>query len=75
MKKLSASLALCEGIHRSPVDFPHKGPVKRAFKISLALVWQTFELTATLSVIWGAVGSCDVTVMEKKLRVNAVVLA
>ena len=31
MEALSASLALCDGIHRSPIHFPHKGTGMRSF--------------------------------------------
>ena len=36
--KVSVLLALCEGIHRPPMDSPHKGPVTRALMFYLMLV-------------------------------------
>ena len=35
IKTYSALLAICEGNHRSPVDFPHKGQWRRALTFSL----------------------------------------
>ena len=34
MKTLSTLLALCEGIHQSPVDSLHEGPVMQTFDIN-----------------------------------------
>ena len=46
METFSALLAIYEGywtfvkeIHRSPVDFPHKGPVTWTFDVTSLLVW------------------------------------
>ena len=33
METFSALLAICAGIHRSPVNSPHKGPVTRSFDV------------------------------------------
>ena len=47
MEAFSALLALYEGIHRSPVDSHHKGPVTRifdvSFDVSLNSVKQTIQ--------------------------------
>ena len=42
MEMLSASLAFVRGIHRSPMDFPHKGPVMRGFDIFFAITTKNF---------------------------------
>ena len=39
MEKFSALLAICAGIHRSPVNSPHKGQWRRALMFSLICVW------------------------------------
>ena len=43
MEMLSACCTLCEGIHRSPVDSHHKGPVMHSFNVffhvSLTTCW------------------------------------
>ena len=39
MKTFSASLALCEGIHRWSVDSPHKGWWRRVLVFSLICAW------------------------------------
>ena len=36
---LSALLAFVRGIHRSPVNFPHKGQWRRALRFSLICAW------------------------------------
>ena len=50
MEIFSALLALCEGIHRLPVDFPHTGPATQSFDVFLCTPEQTVEL----AVIWKA---------------------
>ena len=39
METFSALLALCEGIQRSPVDFPHNGQWRGALMLSLICTW------------------------------------
>ena len=39
METFSALLALCAGIHRSPVNSPHKGQWRGALMFSLICVW------------------------------------
>ena len=39
MEIFSALLALCGGIHRSPVNFPHKGQWRAALVFSLICAW------------------------------------
>ena len=39
METFSALLALCEGIHWSPVDSPHKGQWREALIFSLICAW------------------------------------
>ena len=39
METFSAFLVLCEGIHRSPVDSPHKGWRRGALMFSLICAW------------------------------------
>ena len=39
MEKLSALVALCEGLRRSPVESPHKWSLMRSFDNSFWLVW------------------------------------
>ena len=39
MEKFSALLALCVGIHRSPVNSPHKGQWRGALMFSLNCTW------------------------------------
>ena len=39
METFSALLALCQGIHRSPVNSPHKDQWRRALKFSLICAW------------------------------------
>ena len=39
MKTFSALLAICAGIHRSPVNSPHKGQWRGALIFSLICVW------------------------------------
>ena len=40
METFSALLALCVGIHRSPVNSPHKGQWRGALMFSLICVWR-----------------------------------
>ena len=39
METFSALLAICAGIHRSPVNSPHRGQWRRALMFSLICVW------------------------------------
>ena len=39
MEPFSALLAICAGIHRSPLNSPHKGQWRRALVFSLICVW------------------------------------
>ena len=39
METFSALLAICAGIHRSPVNSPHEGQWRGALKFSLICVW------------------------------------
>ena len=39
METFSALLALCAGIHRSPVNSPHKGQWRGTFMFSLICAW------------------------------------
>ena len=39
MKKKSALLAICGGIHWSPVNYPHKGQCRGALMVSLICAW------------------------------------
>ena len=50
METLSALLALCGGIYKSPVDPPHKGPVKSSFDAFLAWTswWTNSQITGDL---------------------------
>ena len=48
---------LCKGIHRSSVDSPHKGPVKRNF-FSLLFIFSFHDLMALVSMLWYIV-SCN----------------
>ena len=47
-------LALCEGIHRSPGDSPHKGQWRVALIISLRRTGQMVEQIFKMAVIWDA---------------------
>ena len=48
METFSALLAICEGIHRSPLDYRDEGFLWSASQ-------QTFEQTLETPVIWGAI--------------------
>ena len=51
METLSALLAICAGIHRSPVNSPHKGQWRGALMFSLICAWTNGWET----VIWDAI--------------------
>ena len=40
MWRFSASLTICAGIHRSPVNYPHKGQWRGALMFSLTCAWK-----------------------------------
>ena len=51
----SALLAFRGGIHRSPVDSPHKKAVMRSFDIFWSAPGQTVEQTIETPVIWDTI--------------------
>ena len=62
METFSALLALCVGVHQSPVDSPHKEPVTRALLFSLMLALTNgWENSRVLVICWW--WSFGVTVM------------
>ena len=65
MKMLSALLSLNEGIHRSSVNSPPKGPVMKGFDISLSYAQHAVQQTVVLLVMWDAIRhSFDITLMS-----------
>ena len=48
-------LALCEGIHRSPVDSPHKGLWRGALMFLWSAPEQAAMQTIEMPVIWDAI--------------------
>ena len=58
------------GIHRSPVDSPHKGQWRGALVFFLSVPEQTVEQTIETPVIWDAIAliGYDVTVMRQQLK-------
>ena len=55
METFFALLALCEGMHRSPVNSPHKSQWRGALGISLIYAWTNVEQTIETLVIWDAI--------------------
>ena len=61
IETLSPLLTLCEGMLRSPVDSPHKGPVVQSFGFFLVFILGKLLKKAVLPIIWHTWCSCDVT--------------
>ena len=55
METFSALLAPCEGIHRSPMDSPHKGQWRGTLVSFLSAPEQTVEQTIETPMIWDAI--------------------
>ena len=55
METFSALLVLCEGIHRSPVNSPHKGQRRGVWCLLWSAPEQTVEQSIETPVIWDAI--------------------
>ena len=54
------------GTHRSPLDFPRKGPAVCCLSVSLVLAWKALAHTAVFKVIWNPISLiCIITVMTE----------
>ena len=66
METFSALLALCEGIHRSPLDSPNKGQWREAFVFSLICAWtNSWANNRDAGVLRSNGAHCDVIVIEE----------
>ena len=55
MEIFSALLALCEGIHQSPVDSPQKASHAERWRFARSVPEQTLEQAIGTPVIWEAI--------------------